>query len=65
MSCVNTSGNQDIDIKSAEQFGNSVSELSTEIENHISNLVSIISELDDKIEEAKQLLDSNDIPHNL
>jgi len=65
MSYTNTSKNQDADIKQAEDFASDQTDLSDEISTHISELVSIISDLDDKIEEAKKLLDDNEIPHNI
>ena len=70
MKHTNTSGNQDEEIKEAEEFKTTIedfapSEIPDKTSTHISNLIDIITDLDNKIEEAKELLKNNDIEHNL
>jgi len=61
----NTTAYQDREITSAENFGDDISKFADQVSEHISNLVTIISELDEKLEKAKKLLDDNEISHGL
>lgn len=64
----NTSGTQDEYIKEAATFSNSLMNMASLIDEnhgHIDALIEIITELDDKLSEAKRLLDNNEISYDL
>ena len=65
MSYNNTTAYQDREIGNAKEFGDSISKISDQVSEHISNLIIIISELDAKLVEAKKLLDGSEIPNYL
>lgn len=61
----NTSGTEDSYIKDAENFASSLEDTARTTSEHFHLLIGIINSLDEKIDEAKRLLDENEISHDL
>ena len=61
----NTSGSEDSYIEDAENFAASLEDTARTTSEHIHLLIGVISSLDEKLDEAKRLLDENEISHDL